>query len=190
MKLFPLMKSSAHPEVNVPDPAQQNSDLYCSHLRSQNRWRGFRSSFAARFAVCPLSLSAFPPDIRAMWTPHRHSFQLPANITRHARIVEEGFWTKLLTLAGHIPFAEDLAAAYFCVIDPTTPSRVRGILLAALAWFVVPAAVMPEFVAVLGFTNEIAVGAIAVRMIRKHLKDRHYVRARAALHIPEPPAEA
>jgi uncharacterized membrane protein YkvA (DUF1232 family) len=136
-----------------------------------------------------LPLCAFPPDIHGMWTPNRVSFQLPATIARHARIVEEGFWIKLLKLAGRIPFAEDLAAAYFCVMDPATPGRVRGVLLAAPAWFVLPAAVMPEFVAVLGFTNEIAVTAIAVRMIRKHLKEQHYVRARAALQIPEPPAE-
>lgn len=108
----------------------------------------------------------------------------PAATAWHARLVEEGFWAKLLRIAGRIPFAEDLAAAYFCVIDPETPGRVRGVLLAALAWFVLPAAVMPEFVVVLGFTDEIAVTAIAVRMIRKHLKERHYERAREALRIP------
>ena len=122
-----------------------------------------------------------------MWTHNRQSLNLPATIARHTRIVEEGFWTKLRKLAGRVPFAEDLAATYFCVIDPATPGRVRGVLLAALAWFVLPAAVMPEFVAVLGFTNEIAVTAIAVRMVRKHLKEQHYLRARAALYIPEPP---
>jgi uncharacterized membrane protein YkvA (DUF1232 family) len=119
----------------------------------------------------------------------KESIHLPAVIARHSRIVEEGFWTKLLKIVGRIPFAEDLAAAYFCVIDPTTPGRVRGVLLAALAWFVLPASVMPEFVVVLGFTNEIAVTAIAVRMVRKHIKVQHYARARAALGIPEPPAE-
>jgi uncharacterized membrane protein YkvA (DUF1232 family) len=122
-----------------------------------------------------------------MWMRDPESLNLPATIARHTRIVEEGFWTKLRKLAGRIPFAEDLAAAYFCVIDPITPGRVRGVLLAALAWFVLPAAVMPEFVAVLGFTNEIAVAAIAMRMVRKHLKEQHYLRARAALYIPEPP---
>ncbi|MGH6875855.1 MAG: YkvA family protein [Rhizomicrobium sp.] len=120
--------------------------------------------------------------------PGRDSIHLPAVIARHARIVEEGFWPKLLRLAGRVPFAEDLAAAYFCVIDPATPGRVRGVLLAALAWFVLPAAVMPEFIVVLGFTNEIAVTAIAVRMIRTHLKERHYARARQALGLPEPSA--
>jgi uncharacterized membrane protein YkvA (DUF1232 family) len=119
------------------------------------------------------------------WDP----LHLPAAVARHARIVDEGFWTKLLRFAGRVPFAEDLAAAWFCIADPATPRRVRGVLLAALAWFVVPTAVMPEFVVVLGFTNEVAVTAIAVRMIRKHLKERHYVRARAALGIPEPSPE-
>ena len=147
-------------------------------------------SLRSGIALHALFLHPFPPDIRRMWKPDRELFQLPAVIARHARIVEKGFWPKLRKLAGRIPFAEDLAAAYFCVIDPTTPGRVRGVLLAALAWFVLPAAVMPEFVAVLGFTNEIAVTAIAVRMIRKHLKERHYARARAALFIPEPPGEA
>ena len=121
---------------------------------------------------------------------YNESAHLPAVIARHARIVERGFWPKLLKLAGRIPFAEDLAAAYFCVLDPTTPGRVKGVLLAALAWFVLPASLMPEFLIVLGFTDEIAIMAIVVRMVRKHLKERHYVRARAALGIPEPAGEA
>lgn len=131
----------------------------------------------------------FDSAIMPWESPDSRAAQLPSLILRHARIVEQGFWTKLLKVAGRIPFAEDLAAAYFCVIDPTTPGRVRGVLLATLAWFVLPASVMPEFVVLLGFTNEIAVTAIAVRMIRKHLKERHYARARAALGIPEPPPE-
>jgi len=105
---------------------------------------------------------------------------------RHARIVREGFWKKMLKAAGRVPFAEDLAAAYFCVIDPKTPSRVRGVLLVALAWFVIPASVMPEFLIVAGLTDDAAVLALTIGMVRKHIKDHHYVRARAALGIPEP----
>jgi uncharacterized membrane protein YkvA (DUF1232 family) len=108
---------------------------------------------------------------------------------RYARIVREGFWKKLLKVAGRVPFAEDLAAAYFCVIDPKTPSRVRGVLLVALAWFVVPATVMPEFLIVAGLTDDAAVLAIVASMVRKHIKERHYVRARAALGIAEPMAD-
>lgn len=116
--------------------------------------------------------------------------QFPDAAAWHARVVQLEFWAKLLQFAGRIPFAEDLAAAYFCVIDPETPGRVRGVLLAALAWFVLPASVTPQFVVVLGFTDEIAVTAIAVRMVRKHLKECHYVRARAALRIADAAANA
>jgi uncharacterized membrane protein YkvA (DUF1232 family) len=112
--------------------------------------------------------------------------RLPTVAAQRARTIESGFWPKLLRSAGRIPFAEDLAAAYFCVMDPATPGRVRGVLLAALVWFILPASVMPEFLVVVGFTDEIAVGAIVVRMVRKHLKERHYGLARHALGIPEP----
>lgn len=104
----------------------------------------------------------------------------------HARIVREGFWKKWMKVAGRVPFAEDLGAAYFCVIDPETPSRVRGVLLLALAWFVLPASVMPEFLIVAGLTDDAAVLALTAGMVRKHIKERHYVRARAALGIAEP----
>jgi uncharacterized membrane protein YkvA (DUF1232 family) len=114
---------------------------------------------------------------------------LPAVVARHARIVEQGFWRKLLKVAGQIPFVEDLAAAWFCVADPTTPGRVRGILLAALAWFVLPVAIVPEFIVVLGFTDNVAVAALAATMVRKHIKERHYRLAREALGIPEPPPD-
>lgn len=122
--------------------------------------------------------------------PETESAHLPAVVARNARIVEQGFWRKLLKLAGQVPFAEDLAAAWFCVADPTTPGRVRGILLAALAWFVLPVAIVPEFIVVLGFTDNVAVVALAAAMVRKHIKERHYRLAREALGIPEPPLDA
>ena len=111
---------------------------------------------------------------------------LPAVYVERVRLVERGFWRKALDLAGRVPFVEDLVAAWFCVLDPATPGRVRGVVLAALAWFVVPTSVLPEFIVVLGFTDDVAVVAIAARMVRKHIKERHYRMARKALGIPEP----
>src|SRR5690242_17213650 len=52
------------------------------------------------------------------------------------RIVTRDFWTALKQFAGRLPFVEDLVAAYYCALDPATPMRVRGILLAALAYFI------------------------------------------------------
>ena len=52
------------------------------------------------------------------------------------RTVKQDFWTALKQFAGRLPFVEDLVAAYYCALDPATPMRVRGILLAALAYFI------------------------------------------------------
>jgi uncharacterized membrane protein YkvA (DUF1232 family) len=49
----------------------------------------------------------------------------------HERTVIRDFWTALKQFAGRLPFVEDLVAAYYCALDPATPMRVRGILLAA-----------------------------------------------------------
>ena len=57
--------------------------------------------------------------------------QLPSVIHANDRIVRAGLLTKVRRVAGFIPFAEDLVAAYYCAIDPLTPIRVRGVLLAA-----------------------------------------------------------
>ena len=121
--------------------------------------------------------------------PESEMARLPALYVHRARIVEQGFWKKLLRLAGRVPFVEDVAAAYFCFIDPATPGRVRGVVLAALAWFVLPASMLPEFIVVLGFTDDVAVVAIAARIVRRHIKERHYQRAREVLGIAEPIAD-
>jgi uncharacterized membrane protein YkvA (DUF1232 family) len=110
--------------------------------------------------------------------------QLPAIIARNERIVRGGFWTKLLKLAGNVPFADDAAAAYFCAVDPATPTRVKGILLAALAYFVLPFDAVPDFIAGLGFTDDAAVMAMALGLVARHITPEHRARARAALGIP------
>jgi uncharacterized membrane protein YkvA (DUF1232 family) len=115
--------------------------------------------------------------------------QLPAVIARNERIVKRHFWKRFMRVAGRIPFAEDIAAAYFCAIDPTTPGRVRGILLAALAYFILPFDIIPTFFIAIGLMGDAAVVAGAIRMVSRHIKPRHYRRAREVLDIPEPSDE-
>jgi uncharacterized membrane protein YkvA (DUF1232 family) len=116
--------------------------------------------------------------------PDPTAIQLPATIARNQRLVEERFWQKLLRLAGRIPFTEDLAAAYFCAVDPATPSRVKGVLLAALAYFVLPFDTVPDFLAGFGFTDDAAVLAMAIGLVSRHMTKRHRSRARGVLGIP------
>ena len=97
---------------------------------------------------------------------------------------------KLLKYIGKIPFAEDLAAAYYCALDPMTPGRVKGVLLAALGYFVVPTDLLPDFIALLGFSDDATVLATALGVVGAHVKPRHQRAARRLLGLPEPPVEA
>jgi len=117
--------------------------------------------------------------------PDPAAYQLPAVIARNERIVEKSFWQKLRKLAGHIPFSEDLGAAYYCAVDPATPSRVKGVLFAALAYFVMPFDAIPDVIAGLGFTDDAAVLAMAIGIVSRHITDDHRARARRALEIAE-----
>lgn len=81
----------------------------------------------------------------------------------------------------YVPFMEDVIAAYYCALDPRTPASSRGILLAALAYFVLPIDVIPDFLFGIGFTDDIAVMWAAFRAVRGNIKPEHYVKAREAL---------
>ena len=98
-----------------------------------------------------------------------------------ARVRDE-FWPKIKAVAAKIPFAEDALAAYYCTLDRDTPLRVRGTLLAALAYFVMPFDVLPDVLPALGFTDDAAVLMMAFQLISSHIKPEHRDAARAALN--------
>ena len=91
------------------------------------------------------------------------------------------FWPKLKRNLARLPFAEDLLAAYFCALDPATPTRARAILLGALAYFVLPTDLIPDFILALGFADDAAVLMAAIKTISAHLKPQHRERAREVL---------
>lgn len=95
--------------------------------------------------------------------------------------LREKFWIKLRKTANRIPFMEDVAAAYYCALDPQTPTRVRGILLAALAYFVLPLDTIPDFLLGFGLTDDITVLTVAFTAISGNIKDSHREAAKKAL---------
>jgi uncharacterized membrane protein YkvA (DUF1232 family) len=105
----------------------------------------------------------------------------PERYERDRARVERRFWDKLRRSVGRVPFAEEAVASYYCATDPATPLQVKAILMGALAYFVVPADMIPDFIALLGFTDDATVLAAAVRTVLPHVNDRHRGRARQAL---------
>jgi uncharacterized membrane protein YkvA (DUF1232 family) len=114
---------------------------------------------------------------------------LPGEESEHeakARKVQRRFWPTLKRAMRQVPFSRDLVAAYYCAMDPTTPMRTRGILLGALAYFVLPLDFIPDVLAMVGFSDDIAVLTAAFAAISGQIKEDHYVKADAALHGETP----
>lgn len=95
--------------------------------------------------------------------------------------MRSSFWVKLQAVLALIPFAEDLLAAYYCAFDRRTPTHVRAALFGALAYFVMPFDATPDILPVLGFADDAAMLAAALRLVAGHIQPRHREAAREKL---------
>ena len=112
-----------------------------------------------------------------------HSVGLePADtLAKDRESVRRRFWVKFKRVAAQLPFAEDLLSAYYCAFDKQTPRHVQMALLGALAYFILPFDFIPDMLPVLGFTDDAAVLATAIRLFATHIALEHRYAARAAL---------
>jgi uncharacterized membrane protein YkvA (DUF1232 family) len=97
------------------------------------------------------------------------------------RYVRRRFWRKVLRTLGRVPFVDQAIAAYYAAIDPATPRYAKGMLMAALAYFIMPADMIPDMLAGLGFTDDATVLLMAVKTLSANIKPEHVQRARAFL---------
>src|SRR5450759_924679 len=111
-----------------------------------------------------------------------------ANFSNHLKpmpfagsAMSRSFWRKLRRVAASIPFTEDLLAAYYCAFDRDTPLPVKATLVGALAYFVLPLDAIPDVLPVIGFTDDAAVLATAIKLVANHIRPAHREAARNAL---------
>jgi uncharacterized membrane protein YkvA (DUF1232 family) len=105
----------------------------------------------------------------------------PEEETRRSERVKRRFFGTFRKAARYIPFAEELVAAYYCALDPTTPHRVRAMLLAALAYFVLPFDSVPDLLAGIGFGDDAAILLATITLVRAHITPIHLAAARRML---------
>jgi uncharacterized membrane protein YkvA (DUF1232 family) len=105
----------------------------------------------------------------------------PEAEARRSERVKRRFFETFRKAARYIPFAEELVAAYYCALDPETPHRVRAMLLAALAYFVLPFDSVPDFLVGVGFGDDAAVLLATITLVRAHITPIHLAAARRVL---------
>ncbi len=83
------------------------------------------------------------------------------------------FWRKLAPIVARIPFAEDLLAAYYCAFDRETPVHVKAALFGAIAYFVLPTDAVPDMLPIIGYGDDAAVLAAALKLVSDYINPAH-----------------
>lgn len=109
------------------------------------------------------------------------AIRLAGNLSGEEDTVRRRFWRKLRRLASRLPFAEDLIAAHYCAFDRATPVKVKAALIGALAYFILPSDIIPDVLPVIGYTDDAAVLAAAIKLVASHITPDHREAARRVL---------
>jgi uncharacterized membrane protein YkvA (DUF1232 family) len=120
-------------------------------------------------------------ESQAMVSEYSVGFEPADRLAEDRESLRRRFWLKLKRVVAKLPFAEDLLAAYYCAFDKETPRHVQAALLGAIAYFILPFDFIPDMLPVLGFTDDAAVLATAIRLVANHITPEHRDAARAAL---------
>jgi uncharacterized membrane protein YkvA (DUF1232 family) len=90
-------------------------------------------------------------------------------------------WRVLKREAANIPFVEDALTAHYCAFDRKTPFYVKVVLVGAVTYFIVPDDLIPDSIPLLGFADDAAVLAGAMKLLSSHIKPEHREAARRTL---------
>lgn len=105
----------------------------------------------------------------------------PEDASEKERRVRADFWPTVKRALRHVPFIDEVVAAYYAMLDPATPVASRLTLIAALAYFVTPFDILPDFIFAIGFLDDASVLMAAITAVRSSIKEEHRAAARKAL---------
>ena len=110
-------------------------------------------------------------DADAVISPDRAL--VPSVMKLNEQRVRKGFWPKMRQVVAKVPFAKDALSVWYCARDDDTPIAAKGMMLAALAYFVLPIDAIPDFIVGLGYTDDAAVFAALLAVLGRNLKPKH-----------------
>lgn len=96
------------------------------------------------------------------------------------RYSDSAFWEKLTRYAKSVGrVMVDYALVLFHVLkDPDTPAWATAAIISALAYFISPIDVIPDFIPVVGYTDDFAALVTALSAVAMHVKPEHRQKAR------------
>ncbi|MBK1624563.1 YkvA family protein [Afifella marina] len=95
--------------------------------------------------------------------------------------IKRRFWPTVRKALRTIPFMHEVVSAYYAMLDPRTPTRAKLTVVAALAYFVSPFDLVPDFIVGLGFLDDASVLAAALAAVSSSIREEHRTAATTAL---------
>lgn len=103
------------------------------------------------------------------------------NANKDETLVKAKFSTKIKRLAGKISFLQDAAALYYCALDPRTEKWVKALAFSALAYFIIPLDALPDYLPLVGYTDDAGIILAALKKLADKVTDEHRAKAKAFL---------
>ncbi len=84
---------------------------------------------------------------------------------------ETSFWNKIKSIARKTGYEliHNALLLYYTMQSPSTPTKDKAMIIAVLGYFILPADLIPDIIAILGFTDDAAAIMWALRTIKKNI---------------------
>ncbi len=121
-----------------------------------------------------------------MTVPH-HSEAAPLAVAAtsessgHARHYSRAaFWRKIKTFALRLGrgTVQTSLTLFYCLQDADTPAWAKGVIMGTLGYLILPVDAIPDFVPVVGLTDDLGAIAAALGTVAIYVKDEHKSKAR------------
>jgi uncharacterized membrane protein YkvA (DUF1232 family) len=96
-------------------------------------------------------------------------------MTESVEFNDEGYWAKIKSSAAAAgrEVIHKGYCLYFAYCDPITPKWAKAVIAGALAYFVLPADAIPDFLPAIGYTDDLAALTAAVATVAAHISPEH-----------------
>lgn len=98
------------------------------------------------------------------------------------------FLRKAKRFITRLPFVRDVVAFYYAVLDPDVPWTKKGLLAGAVIYFLAPIDLIPDFLGLVGFSDDMMVAKLVMNTTQDILTEEHYRLADAFLDLEPDPA--
>ncbi len=110
-------------------------------------------------------------------TPINPETYVGSDASRNMRTVKDQFLDKARGFLRGVPLASEIVALYFCMLDSKTPMWVKATAAAALAYFILPLDAVPDFLPIVGLTDDLSVLSAALAALAGFITPEHRQKA-------------